>query len=180
MFPPAPVSPRRCTCIAYADIDTVYLVFPSSPPRALFFVVTAEVIPSGRNPLPGIFRLSKHEIAHQTRGIGSPDPCPPLSSRRVLTFGYSFLLSSGIPSSLPSRLTRIATIRTILVIVVTLVTVAYSCYFVYSRYRRWLTLAGEIRDTARAGCVGIIIAFFSHSLALPIRNLTHLRFFQQT
>ena len=53
MFPPALVSPWRCTCIAYTDIDTVYLVLPSTRLHALFFVVTAEIIPSGRNPLPG-------------------------------------------------------------------------------------------------------------------------------
>lgn len=102
----------------------------------------------------------------------------PLPFRRVLTFGYSFLLS---PQSRPSppRLTRIATIQTILVIVVTLVTVAYSCYFVYSRYR-WLTLAGEIRDIARARCTGIITAFFLILSYSPIRNLANLRFFQHT
>lgn len=33
--------PQRYTCIAYADIDTVYLIYSSSLPRALFFVVSA-------------------------------------------------------------------------------------------------------------------------------------------
>lgn len=169
MFPPAPVSPRRCTCIAYADIDTVYLVFPSLPPRALFFVVTAEVSPKWVQP------ASRHLRALQTRNcpsdsgyrVSDPPLHPPLPPSTYIRIQLS--LVPGIPFFLPPpfspQLTRIATIQTILVIVVTLVTAAYSCYFVYSRYR-WLTLAGEIRGIARARCAGIITAFFlilSHS-----------------
>lgn len=133
MFPPAPVSLRRCTCIAYADIDTVYLVFPSSSPRALFFVVTAEVIPSGRNPLPGIFGFSKHKIAHQR----SPDSPLPFYKYLHTAFSCSFssLVFCHASCRFPSRFIRIAAIRTILVTVVTLITVAYSCYHVYSHYR---------------------------------------------
>lgn len=115
MLPPAPVSPRRYTCIAYADIDTVYLVFPSSPPRALFFVVTVEVIPSGRNPLPGIFKLSKYEIAHQARGIESPDRLPQPSASTYIRIRLSLPFPGSCPVHLVlshSWLTRIATIRT--------------------------------------------------------------------
>lgn len=114
MLPPAPGSPRRYTCIAYADIDTVYLVFPSSPPRALFFVVTAEVIPSGRNPLPGIFKLSKYEIAHQARSIESPDRLLQPSASTYIRIRLSLVPWDPVVHLVLSHswLTRIATIRT--------------------------------------------------------------------
>lgn len=167
MLPPAPVSPWRYTCIAYADIDTVYLVFPSSPPRALFFVVTVEVIPSGRNPLPGIFKLSKHEIAHQTRGIESPDRL--LQPSAITYIRIWFSLVPGILScilSFPTRdLPESLQFGLPLVIVGYSRYCAYSRYCVYSRYR-WPTLISEIRDITRVGCAGIPRFFPSFSRIL--------------
>lgn len=123
------VSPRRRTCMAYADIDTVYLVFPSLPPRALFFVVTAEVIPSGRNPLPGIFRLSKHEIAHQTRGIEVSHRFPPPLRK------YIQIRLSLVPGILSRILPFLIAIYTDGYISDYPRYLGYSRYPAYSRYR---------------------------------------------
>lgn len=166
MLPPAPVSPRRYTCIAYADIDTVYLVFPSSTPRALFFVVTVEVIPSGRNPLPGIFKLSKYEIAHQARGIESPDRLLQPSASTYIRIRLSLPFPGSCRASCPFPLVTYPNRYNSdypSLSWVTLVT-APTPVTVSTLVTRWPTLISEIRDIARVGCAGIP-AFFPRSLA---------------
>lgn len=71
--------PQRCTCIAYTDIDTVYLVFLSSPPRLIF-----------RSHCRGNPRVGAASSRHRSPNTKSAIKLGYWAVLRLFTFEYIF------------------------------------------------------------------------------------------